>query len=245
MSSSLSLKHPLVLHSTSSDTKNKFPLDIKIFGPGTDKRAIYDLRYRAFIEAALITPRDDKSFSDEYDELSTTTTLAAFHRDACIGSFRLTFGHGEADNITMPCQTIFPEVAALKAHGYNALVEFTRLAIAPELTNTSFRATLYGTLVRAGFLVADAGGADYGLISINPSQVKFYEMMCGFKETARAHNYPGITVTAPAVLLGRSFKALDARRTTRNPFFRIAPHEVANARALLFPHTEEAGSAVA
>ena len=243
MSSSLNFKPPLVLHSTRSDTKDKFPLDIKIFGAHTDKSAIYALRYRAFIEAGLISPRDDRMFSDAYDELPTTTTICAFNHEKCVGSFRLTFGLGEPGGTTMPCQTVFPEIGGLKTRGYHTLVEFTRMAVAPELTNTSFRATLFGTLVRAGLLIADAGGADYGLISINPSQVKFYEMMCGFEEAARAQNYPGIN--APAVLLGRSFRALDARRTARSPFFRIAPQEVANARALLFSNFTPREAAVA
>ena len=94
-----------------------------------------------------------------------------------------------------------------------------RMAVAPELTNTSFRTTLYASLVRAGLIIAHAGEADYGLISVNPSQVRFYEMMCGFKALARADDYPGIN--APAVLMGRNFRALNARRIAQNPFFRF------------------------
>ena len=234
MISCLNFKPPLVLHS--KGWKTKFPLELKVFAPGSNKRAIYALRYRAFIEAQLIAPRNDGLFFDDYDDLETTCTLAAFNGDACVGTFRLTFGEGRSGGATMPCQSIFHDVGALQAEGFHRLVEFTRMAIEPELTNTSFRTTLYATLVRAGLIVAHAARADYGLISINPSQVRFYEMMCGFKAMARAQDYPGIT--APVMLMGRDFRELDAKRTKQNPFFRFAVHEVSAARALLFPQVE-------
>ena len=233
MISSLNFKPPLTLQSQGAGKAAKFPLDLKVFAPGTDKREIYALRYRAFIEVGLITARDDQLFFDDYDELPTTCTLAAFQGSDCVGSFRLTFGEGRPGGKTMPCQSIFSEVGRLEEQGFRRLVEFTRMAVAPELTNTSFRTTLYATLVRAGLIVADAGGADYGLISVNPSQVRFYEMMCGFNALARAESYPGIN--APAVLLGREFQVLDQKRSKPDPFFRIAPNEITRARAQLFP----------
>jgi hypothetical protein len=233
MISDLSFRPPLVLSREGAKGPAVFPLEIKIFGPGTDKRAIYALRYRAFIEAGLISQRDDALFADAYDELPTTTTIAAFDAVTCVGSFRLTFGQGNPAGDTMPCQEIFPEVGHLADGGYGRIVEFTRMVVAPELTNTSFRTTLYAALVRAGLIVAHAARADYGLISINPSQVRFYEMMCGFRELARAENYPGIN--APAVLLGCDFQALDEKRTRQNPFFRLAPAEITRARSILYP----------
>ena len=71
------------------------------------------------------------------------------------------------------------------------------------------------------------------MITVHPDKVRFYEMMCSFRQIARAENYPGIN--APAVLLGREFHALDARRTKQNPFFRLSQAEINSARALLFP----------
>ncbi|WP_293943480.1 GNAT family N-acyltransferase [Sphingomonas sp.] len=226
----MSFKPPLVLQHQGQ--KSKFPLDLKVFAPGTDKTDIYRLRYRAFREAQLILPREDGLFFDDYDELETTCTLAAFNGDACVGSFRLTFGEGRPGAASMPCQSIFPAIGALEEQGYRRLVEFTRMAVAPEITNTSFRTTLYASLVRAGLIIAHAGEADYGLISVNPSQVRFYEMMCGFKALARADAYPGIN--APAVLMGRNFRALNARRVAQNPFFRFSALEVSDARTLVF-----------
>ena len=232
----MSFNPPLVLPRAGTKLPSSFPLDLKIFGPGTDKSAIYALRYRAFIEGGVITPREDGLFSDAYDNLDTTTTIAAFDRGTCAGTFRLTFGQGRPGAHTMPCQSIFEEVGGLGGAGYRRLVEFTRMVVAPELTNTSFRTTLYATLIRAGLIVAHAARADYGLISIHPDKVRFYEKMCGFRVMARSETYPGIN--APAILLGRDFTALDDKRTRQNPFFRISPAEVAAARRIVFPQDQ-------
>ena len=232
MISELNFYPAKVLGAAGDGSKSKFPLALKIFGPGTDKRAIYALRYRAFLDIGVITPRTDALFFDRYDDLETAYTIGAFNSGVCVGSFRLTFGTGTAGSNTMPCQSVFTEVAQLEADGFANLVEFTRMVVAPELSNTSFRTTLYAALVRAGLIVAHAARADYGLISVHPDLVRFYGAMCGFRSLARSESYPGIN--APAVLMGRNFRALDQKRTKQNPFFRIAPAEIASARATLF-----------
>jgi hypothetical protein len=92
MISCLSFKPPLVLQTQEASAGAAVPFDLKIFSPGTDKDEIYALRYRAFIEAGLIPARADRRFSDAYDDLDTTTTIAAFDGTACVGTFRLAFG---------------------------------------------------------------------------------------------------------------------------------------------------------
>jgi hypothetical protein len=242
MISELSFRPPLLLQAPGAQNA-KFPLDIKVFAPGTDKRDIYRLRYRAFIADGVITPRDDGLFCDDFDELTSTSTIGAYTNGSCVGTFRLAFGTPDSDGPTMPCQTIFSEVNELHRSGYQSLVEFTRMVVAPEITNTSFRTTLYATLVRAGMMIAHAARVDYGLISIHPDKVRFYEMMCGFQSIAQAESYPGIN--APAVLLGRDFTALELKRTRQNPFFRISASEITGARATLFPERVRISAGVA
>ena len=232
MISDLNFKPPTLLLAQ-GDANAKFPLDIKVFAPGTDKRDIYALRYRAFIEDGHIAPREDGLFTDDFDDLNSTSVIGAYSNGTCVGTFRLAFGEGGRAAHSMPCQTIFDEVATLAHAGFHTLVEFTRMVIEPEITNTSFRTTLYATLVRAGLMVAHAARADFGLVSVHPDKVRFYEMMCGFGQIARSETYPGIL--APAVLLGRDFRALDAKRAKQNPFFRITPGEITSARETLFP----------
>lgn len=238
MSSSLNFRPPLTLQTRGNDKPSKFPIDLRVFASGSDKRDIYRLRYRAFIKDGVISARSDELFFDPYDDLASTCSLGAYQDGVCVGTFRLAFGEGRSDRDTMPCQAMFAEVGTLQAQGFDRLVEFGRMVVEPSLTNTSFRTTLYASLVRAGLIIAQAGGADYGLISVHPKLARFYELMCGFKSMARAESYPGIN--APAVLLGRDFRILDQKRTRQNPFFRIASNEVTLARDQLFPVTQQA-----
>lgn len=229
MSSVLSFEPLSLLSAVTSKVRQVFPLSIKVFGPNEDKRAIYALRYRAFLPLGIISPRDDGLFFDRYDSLATTWTIGAFSGPACVGSLRLTFGDGLNPN--MPCQEVFPEAEALAGRGYRNLVEFTRLAVCPALTNTSYRTTLYGALVRAGTMMAHAGDVDYALMSTHPDKTRLYTTLCGFEVIARAEAYPGIN--APAALLGRDFRALDRKRSRSNPFFSFSRSEIASARAAL------------
>jgi len=232
MITKLSFLPASLLKTESAKGGKSFPLTLKVFGPDDDKRAIFDLRYRAFTEIGVIDEREDGLFSDAYDDLATTWNIGAFEGETCIGSLRLTFGNSGRTRPTMPCQEVFlPEIASLQGRGYCKLVEFTRMAVAPGLTNTSFRATLYGSLVRAGMMIAQAGAADYALMSAHPDRTRFYKTMCGFEVIAHADDYPGIN--APAVLLGRDFRVLEQRRTSRNPFFNFTAAEVASARAAM------------
>jgi hypothetical protein len=232
MSSELSFTPSLILDRGVGSSNASFPLDLKVFTAGSGKREIYALRHRAFMVEGVITPRADGLFSDAYDELGTSYNIGAFDGGVCIGAFRLTFGIGRAREATMPCQELFSEVSGLEARGFHRVVEFTRMVVEPELTNTSFRTTLYATLIRAGMILAHAGRADYGLISVHPDKARFYEMMAGFKAMARAETYPGIN--APAVLLGREFRALETKGARQNPFFRVSKTEIERARQSLF-----------
>jgi hypothetical protein len=233
MTLSLNFKPPLTLQTSSEKKPSKFPIDIRIFSSNSDKRDIYRLRYRAFIKDGVIERRDDGMFNDAYDGLASTCTLGAYQGETCVGTFRLAFADGRAAKATMPCQELFGEVAGLQDQGYVRLVEFGRMVVEPTMLNTSFRTTLYATMVRAGMIVAEAGNVDYGLISVHPKLARFYEMMCGFRAMARAESYPGIN--APAVLLGRDFGGLNQKRSKQNSFFRISAGEIAQARSELFP----------
>jgi N-acyl-L-homoserine lactone synthetase len=238
MSSNLTFTPSLILDDGQGRTNARFPLELKVFTQGSAKRDIYALRYRAYMENEYIAPRNDGLFFDEFDELDTSYTIGAFDNAACVGSLRLTFGEGRVvGSNTMPCQEIFPEIGLLESRGFGRIVEFTRMAVEPELTNTSFKTTLYATLIRAGMILAHANRADYGVICVHPEKAKFYQMIAGFKPMAEADNYPGIN--AAATLLGREFRALNSKGARQNPFFRVTPVEIERARKSLFAHDDQ------
>jgi N-acyl-L-homoserine lactone synthetase len=228
----LAFEPGLILDKAAAAAGRSFPITLSTLGPEADKQAIYALRYRSFHAAGWIGPCSTEAFEDRYDGLATSLSIAAHHAGACVGTIRLTFGGAGHGPETMPAQANFPaELARVGADGHRRLVEFTRLAVEPDLANTSFRTTLYGTLVRAATVVALAGRVDYAVVAVHEKLSKVYRALCGFEVLARAAGYGDIA--EPTHLLGREFAALNARRSLRNAFFRITPHDVSAARQAL------------
>ena len=195
-----------------------------MFTNQTDRRSIFGLRYRAYLDSELIGASATEQFSDAYDDLATTKTIGAFYDDVCVGSLRLAFGRGGAKAATMPCQSIFSDVDILATSKSGRLVEFTRMVVDPAITNNSLRSTLYGSLVRGGMLVCRAGRADHAFIAVMPKMMRFYQFMCGFEFIAGPRPYPGVTEATN--LMGGAFRKLEARRSSRNAFFGITRAEI-------------------
>ncbi len=224
---------PVVLDSHDGNAKKNFPISLRIFSNLTDRQDIYALRYRAYSEANLIDKQEVAAFSDRFDALPSSYTIGAYDKGACIGSLRLAFGDSKARKATMPCQTVFGDIDGLGSPRPGKLVEFTRMVVAPEITNASFRATLYGTLVRTACILTKAGGAGFALIAVDPKMMQFYSMMCGFKYIAGPRPYPGVTFQTN--LMGRDFSKLEERRTLRNAFFAFSDADVEAARSVFEP----------
>jgi hypothetical protein len=231
VTSDLMFQPPLVLDSNGGDTAKNYPISLRIYSSTSDQNELYRLRYRAFREAGWIAENTQGKFSDRYDRLSSTFAIGAFHGGECIGSLRLAFG-GAGAHQSMPCEEQFPgEVRSLVDAGSPRLIEFSRMAVEPSLTNNSFRTTLYASLVRAGFILTHAGEIDVALIAVHKKFSAFYQAMCGFRVIGKSDGYAGIT--EPTHFLGREFSALDSRRRQRNAFFTFSPDEIERARQTL------------
>lgn len=224
-------QQPLLLLRSGDDRDDDvYPISLRIFSSDTSRKAIYDLRYRAYRRANLIAPSEAQEFSDVYDDLPSTKTVGAFYNDVCVGSLRLAFGRAGEFSSTMPCQSIFADVDQLASPEWGTLVEFTRMVVDPEISNNSLRSTLFGALVRGGMIVCLAGRADFAFIAVLPKMMRFYQMMCGFDFIAGPRPYPG--VNDDTNLMGRNFRKLDSRRTGRNAFFQIAAEEIVQVRTI-------------
>ncbi|HWK38574.1 MAG TPA: acyl-homoserine-lactone synthase [Hyphomicrobium sp.] len=222
---------PLVLDSHGGDAAKNFPISLRIYSSTSDKSELYRLRYRAFRAAGWIAENEHGALSDDYDVLPSTFAVGAFHSGQCIGSLRLAMGGTEAQG-AMPCEIPFAsEVAGLVAAGSSRLVEFSRMAVEPALTNNSFRTTLYASLVRAGFILTAAADVDVVLVAVHRKFSPFYQAMCGFKVIAKSDGYGDIS--EPTHFLGRALGELDARRRQRNAFFTFSPEEIERARHTL------------
>lgn len=230
MTSGMIFQPPLVLDNNNGDSSKNYPISLRIYPSTADKTELYQLRYRAFRASGWIGEDSRGVFADNYDLLPSTFSIGAFHNGDCIGSLRLAVGGG-GSHAAMPCEEQFPdEVATLGARN-RRLVEFSRMAVEPSLTNNSFRTTLYASLVRAGFILTCAADVDVVLVAVHRKFSLFYQAMCGFKVIAKSDGYGDIA--EPTHFLGREMGELDTRRRQRNAFFTFAPGEIERARQTL------------
>ena len=232
MTEAMTFHPPLVLDSNAGNAPKNFPISLRIYASTSDQSELYGLRYRAFRRAGWITENPRGEFADRYDSLPSTLAVGAFHNGACIGSLRLAFG-GKGLANAMPCEEQFGDaVRQLVDGGSLRLVEFSRMAVDPDLANSSFRTTLYASLVRAGFILGHAGDTQSALIAVHQRTSPFYRAMCGFRIIGASEDYAEIS--EPTHFLARDFEALDARRRQRNAFFTVSAAEIEAARATLF-----------
>ncbi len=146
---------------------------------------------------------------------------------------RISFSRPSQGLSGLPCAAYYPELKEIRRHTGGVLVEISRMAIDPDITNTSYRTTLYAALVRAAFMAAQAAKVSMIFIATRPDWVRFYEYMLGFKRIGSPALYP--PGDEPITLLGGTFAVAQKRQLAQNAFFRITPHEVASMHAAIAP----------
>ena len=211
----------------------KFPFDLKVLTHGSDRDEVFALRYRAYRDAWCIPLDATERYSDRYDDLKSTVLLAAYDAGVCIGALRVNFSHPSQSCSTMPCAGVYPAVAGVKSATPGRMVEMSRLSIDPTITNTSYRTTLYASLLRAGFMAAQAANVSMILIATKPDWIRFYQYMLGFKTIGEPATYP--PCTEPVALLGATFGETQKHQRAQNAFFKILPEEIASMRCALAP----------
>ncbi|MGE0022418.1 MAG: hypothetical protein AB7S70_02170 [Hyphomicrobium sp.] len=196
-----------------------------------NRRDAFALRYRGYAHAGLIAPTPFGIYTDAYDELPTTLIAGLFRRGACIATLRLSFYVPGASGPVLPCEKVYPEVPALKAHVDGIMVELSRLAIDPSITNTRYRARLYAAAIRAGVSACLAMDAKHLLVATQTKWRSFYEHVLDFTVAGPAQLYPPGDV--PVVLLARALDEGLKRRIARNMFFKLDPDELADLKIRL------------
>ena len=189
-----------------------------------NRREAFALRYRGYVHAGLIEPSPFGIYTDAYDDLGTTLVAALHRRGACIATLRLSLYVPGTEGPALPCEKVYPEVAALKAAAQGPIVELSRLSIDPDITNTRYRARLYAAAIRAGVMGCIALGARHLLVATQTKWQSFYEHVLDFKVAGPAQLYPPGDV--PVILLARELDADLRRRIARNMFFRIDEAEL-------------------
>jgi len=208
-------------------------VSVRWFASNESKRELLSLRHEAYHRAGLIKESPWGIFADNYDELPTTITAGLFRGAHCLSTLRISFFTGGSDGPSLPCEKVYPEIAAIKAAAQGTIVELSRLAMDPAITNTRYRARLYAATIRAAFLACLATDAKQLLVATQMKWRKFYEHVLGFEVVAPPQFYPPGDV--PVVLLSRPVDGALDRRIKNNAFFKTGDGELAEVRAQIAP----------
>jgi len=206
---------------------------VRWYASTESKRELLTLRHDAYSKAGLIKESPWGIFADAYDELPTTITAGLFRGDACLSTLRLSYFTIGSERPSLPCEKVYSEVAAIKAQAQGTIVELSRLAMDPAITNTRYRARLYAATIRAALVACLATDARQLLVATQLKWRKFYEHALGFEVAAPAQFYPPGDV--PVVLLSLVVDARLERRMRRNVFFKIGEAEIAEMRSEIAP----------
>ena len=205
----------------------------EIFSHDENKRELFGVRYRAYLAAGLIGPDPDEVYCDDFDFEPTTLAVGIFEQGRCNGSMRLSFLEHRLPAGALPCETVYPEVARIKANTGGTIVELSRLGLEPSIRNRSYRTTMTAALVRAAIMACMAADVNVALAATRTQWVRFYQYMMGFKVIAGPSHYPPGDV--PVYLMCVNFREVADRRARHNVFFRISPAEVGQMRAVMEP----------
>ena len=210
------------------------PFDVRLITTKEERHAVFVLRRRAYaeyIEQDASPP--DGEYRDAFDDLATTILLGAFDEGRLVGAMRLCFS-GVWDCLsTLPCAEYYPALVPIKRAAAGSLMEVSRFSIDPDISNTSYRTTLYASLVRASLMAAEAADVARILIGTQPEWVRFYKYMLGFDLIGEPAIYPPGDIRI--ALLGGSLAQARLRQRLQNKFFRISDDEIESMRRILGP----------
>lgn len=210
---------------------NQAPFDMRIVKDDAGRHEIFSLRYLAYQE--FIDPSPICEFRDAFDDFATTVQIGAYDGDRLVGAMRLCFSRPWDSLAALPCAAYYPALNAIKRSGGASLMEVSRFSIDPGIDNTSYRTTLYASLVRAGLMAAQAADVSMILVATRPDFVRFYRYMLGFELIGAPAVYPPGDFKIS--LLGGTLAQAQMRQRLQNKFFRITEDEIASMRRALAP----------
>jgi hypothetical protein len=201
-------------------TKRGF--DIRVVCSEAELKKAWSIRYRAYLAVGYIEPSVDERYTDATDFAPGTIQLAAYDGNRCVASMRICHSTNKNDRHLLPCAPYYPDV--MTDPDLTSMVEVSRVAIDPDITNTSYRATLYGSLVRTALMSAQVLDAKTILIACKAAWVRFYQVMLGAAAAGQPAFYPPGDI--PITLLAIERSAAQRKQRSRNAFFAFGSDEI-------------------
>lgn len=215
---------------------NADAFEIRLISERAEISAALRLRQRAYAALGVIPQLAAGEYRDAHDELPTTAILGGYDQGSLVASMRLCFSLPGDDLSALPCAPYYPALSDFKTNAPGGLVEVSRLATEPEVGTTSYRATLYGFIVRSAFAAARAAGVSSVVVATPGSSVPYYKHLLQFEQVGEPAFYPPGNI--PITLLAGKIEQASRRAELRNRFFRVTEDDVARMRRMLAPILE-------
>jgi N-acyl-L-homoserine lactone synthetase len=227
--------------STHDPRNNADAFEIRLLTRSADISEALRLRYKAYAEQGYVMPVEGAEY--RHDDLSTTAIFGGYDSGRLVATMRLCFSLPGDGLSNLPCAPYYPALAEYKATASDGLVEVCRLGIDPAIGNTSYRATLYGFMVRSAFAAARAAGVSAIVVATKPDWVPYYKHLLSFEQMGEPAFYPPGDV--PITLLAGHIDQASHRARMRNRFFRVSDDDIARMRRTLAPLLAPQAGAVA
>jgi N-acyl-L-homoserine lactone synthetase len=188
------------------------------------REAVYRLRYDCYLAEAAIEPREQRRFTDRFDEQSNGFLFAIRHRERLISSIRIHIATPEYPHT--PSTTAFSDVlGALTGRG-ETFVDPTRFVV-DRRVRAATALMPYATL-RLAAMAADHFDTDHIIATARLEHTPFYRRIFQLEPRTPPRDYLGLV--KPLCLMSNDTETIREKVYTRYPIFSSDPEE----RAALF-----------
>ena len=199
-------------------------VDIRRAESREDREAISRLRYQAYLREGAISPNDQGTFSDPYDEIGKVFLFGLYIDSVLASAVRIHVGC--KDYPDFPSLHVFPEALQPLIDAGKAIIDTTRF-VADEAMSRMHRALPYVTL-RASWLAGAYFASDYSLAAVRAEHQAFYRRMFRHELICEPRPYPHLA--KPICLMWIRYPSVADDVQRRYPFF----HSTLFERRMLF-----------
>ncbi|ABE41364.1 conserved hypothetical protein [Rhodopseudomonas palustris BisB5] len=199
-------------------------IDYRVAETVAEKEAIYQLRYRAYLNEGAIEPNADGLVTDSHDEMPNSWVFGIHVDGALSGSIRISVATPSLP--TSPSVDVFPDILQPELERGKVIVDPTRFVADPDRIERL--PELPYVTVRLGYIACCYFDADIGLATVRAEHRAFYRRVFLQQPMCEPRVFPGLL--KPVGLMGANYREIRDRVYARFPFMRSSAFE----RRMLF-----------
>jgi hypothetical protein len=194
-------------------------VDYRLAETGSDKEAIYRLRYKAYLHEGAIEPRADQRLTDRFDDLPNSWLFGVYLDGELTSSLRINVA--TPDNDDTPAVEVFRDLLEPELAQGKVIVDPNRF-VADPVRRTRYPELPYMTL-RLAYVACTHFRADIGTATVRKEHQAFYRRVFLHKSLCQPRPYP--TLTKPLCLMAVDYPKMCEKVFQRYPFFRSSASE--------------------